>query len=344
MEFFSSDPTLSSYWRSIILFGRNSASYKFALAKSLIELADRSGSDLVTLEQLAEPFSRHLCEHLLLADKQGNRASGKFLNTCRQFNDDQISKDELIGQTTKLGFVNVIDAFHVVNTEDVPERFFIDDRKQSNGIRVTEALYKLFADESNHSLLDETEARWRLVETAWDLNVSRNLISVDHDHETGRLLTSTGHRRIDITSSRDALNGYQRGKCLYCFDAISLESGSDSLADVDHFFPHRLKLTNKFSNLDGVWNLSLSCQSCNRGEAGKFDRLPSTTLLKRLHRRNEYLITSHHPLRETLIRQTGANAQQRSQFLQDCYYRASMYLNPNSVWEPELKGTPIDDD
>lgn len=33
-------PSLESYWRSIILFGRNVASYKFALAKSLLELAE----------------------------------------------------------------------------------------------------------------------------------------------------------------------------------------------------------------------------------------------------------------------------------------------------------------
>lgn len=344
MEFFTADPTLSSYWRSIILFGRNSASYKFALAKSLIELSGQSGSDLVTLEKLADPFSRHLCEHLQRADKQGSRASGKFLDTCRQFNDGQIVQAELIDQTTQLGFVNVIDAFHVVNTQDVPERFFIDERKQHKAIRVTDALYRLFNDQSHHSLLEETEARWRLVETAWELNVSRNLIGVDHDHDSGRLIAESGGRRIDITSSRDALNGYQRGKCLYCFDAISLLSGSEQLADVDHFFPHKLKLTTEFHNLDGVWNLALACQTCNRGESGKFDRLPSKTLLHRLHKRNEYLITSHHPLRETLIRQIGATTQQRSWFLQDCYDRASMYLNPNSVWEPELKGMPIDDD
>lgn len=32
-------PSLESYWRSAILFGRNVASYKFALAKSLFEIA-----------------------------------------------------------------------------------------------------------------------------------------------------------------------------------------------------------------------------------------------------------------------------------------------------------------
>ena len=39
--------------------------------------------------------------------------------------------------------------------------------------------------------------------------------------------------------------------------------------------------------------------------------------LKRLQRRNDYLIDSHHPLRETLMRQTGRTALQRRVFLQE---------------------------
>jgi hypothetical protein len=31
-------PSLDNYWRAIILFGRNVASYKFALGKSLLEM------------------------------------------------------------------------------------------------------------------------------------------------------------------------------------------------------------------------------------------------------------------------------------------------------------------
>lgn len=57
MEFYQADPTLENYWRGVILFGRNVASYKFALASALYEV-DKSGSDLITLDQLAVPFSR----------------------------------------------------------------------------------------------------------------------------------------------------------------------------------------------------------------------------------------------------------------------------------------------
>lgn len=53
-SFTETTPTLENFWRSIILFGRNVASYKFALGKSLLELADQDG-DGVSLGELALP-------------------------------------------------------------------------------------------------------------------------------------------------------------------------------------------------------------------------------------------------------------------------------------------------
>ena len=49
MLFTEVQPTLENYWRSIILFGRNVASYKFALGKSLLELS-KQGREIVTLD------------------------------------------------------------------------------------------------------------------------------------------------------------------------------------------------------------------------------------------------------------------------------------------------------
>ena len=60
-------PTLENCCRSTILFGRNVESYKFALGKSLLDLAEQ-GSEVVTLEQSAVPFARNSCEHLRIAD------------------------------------------------------------------------------------------------------------------------------------------------------------------------------------------------------------------------------------------------------------------------------------
>ncbi len=62
-RFTEKSPSLENYWRSIILFGRNVASYKFALGQSLLELS-KNRTEVLTLEELAVPFSRHLCAHL----------------------------------------------------------------------------------------------------------------------------------------------------------------------------------------------------------------------------------------------------------------------------------------
>jgi hypothetical protein len=69
MRFYQVEPTLENYWRGIILFGKNVASYKFALAHALYDVK-RDGSDLILLEDLAVPFSQHLCRHLAQAPKQ----------------------------------------------------------------------------------------------------------------------------------------------------------------------------------------------------------------------------------------------------------------------------------
>ena len=69
-SFFRPDINEEDCWRSIVLFGRNVASYKFALAASLLDLTPASG-DLIRLEELAVPFARNIRQHLSRSDKQG---------------------------------------------------------------------------------------------------------------------------------------------------------------------------------------------------------------------------------------------------------------------------------
>jgi hypothetical protein len=329
-EFYSRTPSLEDYWRGIVLFGRNVASYKFALAKALLEINPQAGQ-LLKLSDLAPTFAGHIAEHLKQADKQATSASSKFLDACRRYNSGEIDKDKLVDATVQLGFNNVIDAFHVVGSDDVPKRFFIDERNQNQGIRITDEFSTLVAGKQTDNLNQEVESRWRLVETAWGLGVSRGLVGIDYDLATESLFSvDRSLRRKAVTSSRGALNGYQKGRCFYCFRPISI--AADGNTDVDHFFPHTLKQFG-FNAIDGVWNLVLSCRECNRGSDGKFARVPNLNLLARLSRRNEFLIGSHHPLRETLIQQTGATALLRKAFLADRHQRAWATLIHQ--WEPE---------
>jgi hypothetical protein len=288
-------PTLENYWRAIILFGRNVASYKFALGKALLEMA-QAGKTFVPLSDLALPFATHISQHLKLADKQATSRSSQFLDFCRKFNRGDVSQEQLVEATVRLGFNNVIDAFHVVSNGEVEVRFFSDERTgPQKGIQLTDELLRLTALYQHRNLPYEIEARWRLVETAWELDLPTNALAIAYDDEAGCLIAENRlRRRTSITSCRHALNGYQKGKCFYCFGNVSLVDGAEDLADVDHFFPHRLKGFSVADPVDGVWNLVLGCQTCNRGVEGKFDRLPDVPYLERLHRRNEFLIDSHH--------------------------------------------------
>lgn len=330
-------PSLDSYWRAVILFGRNVASYKFALGKALLTLADE-GKTIVTAEELSIPYATALCEHLKLEDKQITSQSSTFLDACRKYNAHEISKSQLVQTTASKGFNNVLDAFHIVNGLEIPERFFHKRTKRnSDGIILDDNVFKLREIVNSQNFDAEIEARWRLVETAWSLNVATSLLTVEYDSDLGALIThDTSLRRKDITSVRAALNGYQKGKCFYCFGDIDATNEYGD-CDVDHFFPHTLQQYTR-DNLDGVWNLVLACPHCNRGTNGKFAKIPEIKYLERLNKRNNFLVNSHHPLRETIIRQTGNSDKERSAFLQHKDSWAIGYLIHR--WRPEQEGAP----
>ncbi len=316
-------PTLDNRWRAVILFGRNVASYKFALGRTLLDFAAK-GVSHIPLTELAVPYARHLCEHLKTCEKQTIATSSKFLEECRRFNRGERSETELVAVTAQLGFVNVIDAFHVVGRGDVGVRFFTDERAGSGSVRLTDELFQLSEAYPSRNRPAEIEARWRLVETAWELQLPTSALVVDYDADTGDLIPRTRlERRKAVTPCRNALNGYQKGKCFYCFRDVSVVPGADDLGDVDHVFPHVLRFRVPRSpvagRINGIWNLVLACPVCNRGEGGKFECLPSQRFIERLHTRNEFFVLSHHPLRETLIEQTGATEHQRRAFLQEAY-------------------------
>ncbi|MCW5598422.1 HNH endonuclease [Nitrosomonas nitrosa] len=340
-RFYEIEPTTENYWRAIILFGRNSASYKFALAKALFDF-QASGKTQIPLDELAIPYASHLCEHLKNHPKQGTSEQSTFLDKLRAFNQGEITRDEMLSHTLRYGFVNVLDAFHNVHGKELETRFFIDERKRKNAVQLTDDFMLLGETQQFSNLIQETESRWRLVEAAWENNLPRNLMLVEYEEKNSLLIGANAIRRTAVTAARPALNGYQKGRCFYCYREISIVSGNNDIAEVDHFFPHMLKQCDSQKPIDGIANLVLACQECNRGQQGKFNRLPSVELLERLFNRNEYLITSHHPLRETLISQTGNSTEKRQAFLQDAYTCSSLHVGASGrKWQPKPQGPAI---
>ena len=224
-KFIDKNPSLETYWRAIILLGVNNASYKFALAKSLLEI--NTDKTLIKLEDLSLPFAKNISEHLLTNDKQSHSPSSKFLDACRKFNNKEIDEGTLKLETMKLGFENVIDAFHNVAQEEIP-RFFDDSRRNNQGITLTDNFYKLLETNQKENFKYEVNSRWELWETAISMNINPKLLEIKSDFKSKKLFVIKDKLgRIDVTSSTDALNGYQKGKCFYCFNDFMSKFSND---------------------------------------------------------------------------------------------------------------------
>jgi hypothetical protein len=312
------DPSAESEWRALILFGKNTATYKFAFAKALLEFVEQ-GRDRVSLEELSQPFARSISNHLVQSSIQGtNNSSSHFIKTCLDYNDHKVSLEQLAKVTQKEGFKYVIEAFQKLNKYEIKDKFyvenFVDGKKE---LILTDKILKLKESNQFGNLENEVEARWNLVETAWNLNLPSNLIDVKYDADNDFLfLENDLQRRKNVSVARDSLSGYQKGKCFYSGRSISLDIES-MLPDVDHFFPHilkRLNIQNEGINIDGVWNLVLANSSVNRS---KNARIPCREYIEMLFNRNEYYIESKHPLAETIINQTGKTPKKRELFFQN---------------------------
>jgi 5-methylcytosine-specific restriction endonuclease McrA len=331
----------SERFRQIVLFGKNVASYKFALAKCLIEFG-RKGFEYISMEELAAPFSLNICEHLKICDRQGTFQSSRFLDACRYYNAGRISFDELRSITVLLGFQNVIDAFHVIGEGNVGAQFFIDERKgKYGGIRLTDSTITMCHNNSvAGDLKEENEARWRLVESAWEANAKNVTINILYDSPRELLITGLRGERRSIVEIRPALNGYQKGYCFYCFKPISIGYQELVDVDVDHFFPFSLMGRGLPYDVDHVWNLVLTCRECNRGSRGKFANIPDKSYDGRLFRRNEWLIRSHHPLRNTLMRMMGNSRSDRMKFISNVRLCSENISNQNAYWRTGIIGDP----
>ncbi|MCM3243163.1 MULTISPECIES: HNH endonuclease [Cytobacillus] len=97
--------------------------------------------------------------------------------------------------------------------------------------------------------------------------------------------------KIENVSKRSSLNPfyqillkYQENVCFYCRKSLDKKRNA---SHVDHFIPW------SFVQSDNLWNLVLSCPSCN---LKKNDNLAEKSFLYQIVERNEHLINSFNPV------------------------------------------------
>lgn len=299
---------LRENWRNIVLLGKNTATYKFALAATLIDISYRQQKEVLSLEELALPYALHLAEHLKHYPKQITLKSSLFIETCQRFIDGLVDKETLHDITIKEGFKYVLDSYHIVRNEPVDKLFFIY-KKYDKNIQFTDNFFELFhTSELRQILRIENEARWRLVEAAWQLSPKLDMSNIQYNSDTNTFYAfDANKKKNNIVDAFEALNGYQKGCCFYCSREIPILSNGKLQAEMTPFVPSSfmLRINRKhqtnFTNPNELWNLVLSCSVCGKDRKDA-DYVPSGIKLKDLYHRNEYLAGSY-PLRKTLLRQ-----------------------------------------
>jgi hypothetical protein len=227
----------------------------------------------VSLEDLAVPYAARLCEHLQVEDRQSTSSRSQFLDACRSRNRGKLDAAQLAEATVRLGFANVVDAFHISRGgQPTQTRFFADERASRQGITLTDHLLELANGHQASVLPIEVDARWNLVQMSWGLGLGTRLVSFEMtpDEDAVDLYAPPRLRRGPITGVRAALSGYQDGRCAYC-DIEFTDIGTSRVA-VDHVLPFVLMSRGwQDGDLHQVWNLVLACYGCN---SAKRDRPP----------------------------------------------------------------------
>ncbi len=293
--------------RTILLFGNNVSTYKFALCSALIK---KNETSYIKFEDLRDDFIKELYKHYIDCPDQWTAGRNSITNA---FDDFKLNNDfsNLIKTAEKNIYNNVFDAFHNVGGATISTEFrLFEHDKKSKRLVITDNLNILLQSSSiKKSVENENQSRWTLVEEAWRNKLSPNLL----EYHNGEFISiNKSKERVNLRSAVNILLPYQHGNCFYCNKKINTFGNKEEhdFPDVDHLLP--FKFLTGFNILplspNGIWNLVIACQECNRGSNGKFDKPPKKEYFDKLLFRNLLFTEEHrHSLKNAILLSLSAN-------------------------------------
>ena len=309
-----SEFTSTDYWKSLVLYGLNTATYKIALANVLLDFAN-DGIATIAWEQLSESFFNKYLERLdsdAPLPQQGivgrQTVMERIVNSYRvKTNDYELA----ISEVGAKGFNDVIRRFHNLGRAKIPElgnMFYEFDFGKS--LTIKDSLFKVNEHQAGE-LLSELDARWSLLEGAFSISNSNYALAND----LRQIYLSDGYSRRDLTGNISFLQGYQGNTCFYCRENIPEHD-----IHVDHVLPRAV------IQHDEVWNLALAHSFCN---LQKSDRIVGEHFIRKLVARNENIMGSNHPWKARISAALGATPTKRRQTTMEHYSNVCNILNWN---------------
>ena len=302
------------YWRSIILYGLNQATYKIALGKTLVSLSEKNLNhvpwDMLSLEFLEQYQKRLNVEEPM--PQQANPSRRTFMERAvRKLDLGSTDIDETIFNVGKEGFNDVIRRFHnIAKFTDFQGKFYSYDFGKS--ITLTDNLHNV-VDQHNKDILVELDSRWALLEGAFTIKAD--------NYELANEILDTyllkGEERKNLTNNIPFLQGYQGNICFYCAEPVL------GVKHVDHVLPRQIL------QHDEIWNLIVAHADCN---LMKTDRLVGEHYINKLIARNETIMGSTHPWREEIKKQLGSTRLKRASQLRYHYNNVKVVLGTNAYF------------
>lgn len=325
----------------ICRYGSKTATYKFALAMSLLDLKDFN-KPIVTLDELAPLFVSNLIRHISRGKKQFNNKTGSaVIRHIYRHMEGSLGYDEMIEFVKKKWYKDVLYRFHNLKSDTDITQFYIIDGSGSRNISIelTEAMQSILNSVTFNALRDDVESMWNKQEDEWgnhslelkvqksdSLNVSRPSHKTCLSSMSRKTLRHLGH----------SLNLDNNNECFYCSRYIDVEGTTNDKElrwAVDHFLPHTLLSYNPDLPIEQPFNYVLACKQCNSSKGMK---TPPRFFLSKLIVRNERLIEIGSKFREGIIEICGGTYAYRESF-SNIFYEDCKQRNGAETWIPSYQ-------
>ena len=303
------------YWKAIILFGLNQATYKIALGKTLLELA-KNGDNEVDWHILSKVFLDNYIDRLKSNQlPQQNNPSRKTVmeRIVDSLLTKKISYNEAVTKVGTDAFNDVIKRFHTIGTDKSIANEMFYHYEHGKKLFLHDSIFKIH-ENKNEEISNELNARWSLLEGAF------SIVHGDWEltNDLREIYLSNGYSRTNITKNIPFLQGYQCNICFYCSEGIKMDD-----IHVDHVLPRQ------FIQHDEIWNLVLSHDICN---LHKSDSVIGKHYLEKLIARNENIMGSNHPWKKKIENALGSTALKRAKSTWN-YYEDTRVALKNNFWE-----------
>jgi hypothetical protein len=307
------------YWKGIVLYGLNQATYKIALGKTILELASQDQEN-IEWRQLSKVYLDTYIERLKTSynPQQSNPSrKTKMERIIDSLTKEIIDYEEAVNLVASEAFNDVVPRFQTIGIDKdiVGEKFYHFDFGKK--LYLHDATFQI-NETSKQELSDELDARWSLLEGAFSLAHGDFKLSND----VREVYLENSYTRTNITSNIPFLQGYQGNICFYCGEKIGNKD-----VHVDHVLPRQ------FIQHDEIWNLVLSHSICNMN---KNDSLIGKHYFDKLVARNENIMGSNHPWKKKIADALGDTPLKRNKSMLYHYDNAKIVLK-NNYWENSPK-------